>query len=116
MGRAMKSGIRGSRCPEIEGAGEISDAPSTPRHLDPSIPSVRCPEVVVNLRPLQRPGEIDVPHLRLGVELVHFPPAFAVAVPCLLYPAEGQMCFRSDGWSVDVRNSVVELAQSAEGD
>src|SRR5688572_14546667 len=45
---------------------------------------IRTRVVRVNLRPLEPARKIDVNDLRLGVEIVDFPTAFAVAVPGLL--------------------------------
>src|SRR5581483_7030366 len=45
----------------------------------------------VDLCALQPPGEVHVDHLGLRVEVVHFPPAFAVAIAGLLHPAEREV-------------------------
>src|SRR5690242_7445482 len=58
--------------------------------------SVRRSEIVVDLRPLERTGEVGVTDLRFGVELVHLPPAFAMAVPGLLHAAERKVCLGAD--------------------
>src|ERR1035437_9640834 len=70
--------------------------------------------VGVYLRPLQLPAEIDVPDLRLTVELIHLPPAFAVSVPCLFDTAERQMGLCADRGSIDVRDAVVQFVECAE--
>src|SRR5690348_16406914 len=68
----------------------------------------------VDLRALQFARKIDVTHLGLRIELVHFPAPLAVSVAGLLHTAERKVCFRSNGWSVDVRDAVVQLVQCAE--
>src|SRR5436309_392447 len=71
--------------------------------------SVRGAQIVVDLRPLQLPREVDVTNFCFRVELVHFPSTFPVPVPCLFDPTEWEMCLCADGRRVDVRDAVVEL-------
>src|SRR4029079_3749229 len=87
---------------------------STPRTTAPSASSVGRAEVVVDLRPLQHAREVAVTDLRLRIELVDFPAAFAVPVSGLLYPAERHMGLCADRWSVDVRDAVVQLVERPE--
>src|SRR5688572_7301643 len=76
--------------------------------------SIRTGLVRVDLGALQTSRVIDVADLRLGIEFVHFPTAFAVTVAGLFDTAERQVRLRADGRRVDVRDAVVELGDRAE--
>src|SRR6266550_3353243 len=71
-------------------------------------------QISIDLCPLQSAGEVGVTNLGLGVEFVDLPSAFPVPVARLFYSTEGEVRLCSDGWCVDVRNSVVQLVQSPE--
>src|SRR5512134_97769 len=91
------------------GAGERA---TPPRSL---LPAPRSLPVVVDLRPLQRAAVVGVADLGLRVELVHLPPALAVAVAGLLDAAEGEVRLRADGRRVDVGDPVVQVLERPEG-
>src|SRR4051812_17171865 len=72
--------------------------------------------ICVDLCPLERPGEIEIAHLGLRIELVDLPATLAVSVAGLLYSAERQMGLGADRWRVDVGDAIVELIEGAHGD
>src|SRR5258706_515006 len=57
---------------------------------------------VIDLRALEFVRVVDVESLPLGVEVDGSDGGFAMAVASLLGSAERQVCFRTDGWRVDV--------------
>ena len=71
--------------------------------------------VIIDLRPLQRAREIDVPNLGLGVELIDLPASFPVAVPGLLHSAARPLRLAINRRLFALRASCCQLVQRTGG-
>ena len=70
--------------------------------------------IVVDLRALQLPTEVNVDRLPLSEDVEHCPAPFTVSVACTLNTAEWHVGFCTNRWSVDVGDTCFDITDRCE--